>query len=190
MAATAAYDGVNRVDKDTITTVILFCSLETIYKILRECDLVTPTGRICMPSGGIAMINLPIGGLPSFSIAAGPFASNAMHWGTDTEAEYRAIHGRARLLRPRHRPRHYWHRGYQGRVRRGRVSAIDAASAAGIPVLERKLPEDALKHVFGQSVGSTALPVAADAAVVASGGFSAVAMCKWAVPLLRRVLRK
>ena len=72
----------------------------------------------------------------------------------------------------------------------GMQAAIDAAKAAGKPVLERKLPDDVMKHVFGQSFGSTAVPIATDAVVVSSVGFSAAKLCRWAVPVLRRALRK
>lgn len=88
-------NGLNRSDVNTVKTAVLFCSLETIYRILRKCNLITPSARITMPSGGIAVINLPIGALPSFSIAAGPFASHTLHWGTVTEQEYTSIHGPA-----------------------------------------------------------------------------------------------
>ena len=56
------------------------------------CNLITPTARIAIPSGGIACITIPIGAPASFSMAAGPFASNALHWGTVTKQEYDTIH--------------------------------------------------------------------------------------------------
>ena len=82
----------NRTDTDTVTTVLLFCSLETMYRILRKCNLITRVARICMPSGGFFEINIPIGAPASFTIAAGPYASNALHWGTVNQAEHDALH--------------------------------------------------------------------------------------------------
>ena len=85
-------NGINRTDKNVVTTVVLFCSLQTIYRIMLACNLITPTARIAIPSGGIACITIPIGAPASFSMAAGPFASNALYWGTVTEQEYDTIH--------------------------------------------------------------------------------------------------
>jgi hypothetical protein len=84
--------GLNRTDTSTVKTALLFCSLETIYRILLKCGLITATARICVPNGGLTIVNLPIGAPPSMCIAAGPYASRALHWGTVTKQEYDAIH--------------------------------------------------------------------------------------------------
>ena len=85
-------NGINRTDRNVVTTAILFCSLQTVYRIMLACNLITPTARIAMPSSAIAIITIPIGAPASFSMAAGPFASNVLHWGTVTEQESKAIH--------------------------------------------------------------------------------------------------
>ena len=82
----------NRVDNKLVKTVILFCSSESLGRILRGTNLVTQDARICTPSGGIVPITIPIGVQASVGICCGPYGHHAMHWGSTTEAEYRAIH--------------------------------------------------------------------------------------------------
>ena len=80
-------------DIDVVKPVILFCSNESLNRILRGCDLATSQARFVAPAGGIAVVNIPVGAHPSVMICAGPFAHHAMHWGTVNQAEYTQIHG-------------------------------------------------------------------------------------------------
>ena len=82
-------------DIDVVKPVILFCSNESLNRILRGCNLATSQARFLAPSGGIAVVNIPVGAQPSVMICAGPFAPHAMQWGTVTQAEYTQIHGGA-----------------------------------------------------------------------------------------------
>ncbi len=82
-------------DIDVVRPVILFCSNESLNRILRGCDLATSQARFVAPSGGIAVVNIPVGAHPSMMVCAGPFAHHAMHWGTVTQAEYTQIHASA-----------------------------------------------------------------------------------------------
>ena len=62
----------------------------------------------------------------------------------------------------------------------GMQSAIDAAEAAHVPVHYKQLPEDAMKHVLGQSFLSTVLPVATTCGAAAAYTFSGIQLWKWA----------
>lgn len=84
--------GLNRSDTKTLTNLILFCSNESLGRILRGCNLVTQDARVYAPSGGIVVINIPIGAQAGFGVSCGPFAHHALHWGSTTAEEYHAIH--------------------------------------------------------------------------------------------------
>lgn len=89
MAAYFWKHGLNREDRSTVRTAILFCGVETMYRILRKCGLITETSRIQIASGGFFTVNVPIGARPSFTLGMGPFGRQSLCWGnaTKTEAE-------------------------------------------------------------------------------------------------------
>jgi hypothetical protein len=82
----------NRTDTKTLTTQILFCSNESLGRIVRGCNLVTPDARLYVPSGGIVMFNIPIQAQAGMAVACGPFSHHGLHWGSVTAEEYQAIH--------------------------------------------------------------------------------------------------
>ena len=77
--------------KHEIDQVVLFCSVNTMYRILRSLKLITDTARILIASGGYLVINIPHNALPSFNVGAGPWGWQSMVWGTATQTEHAAF---------------------------------------------------------------------------------------------------
>ena len=63
------YAIIGKLVEHTTTTrpVILFCSVNTMYRILRTLNLITYNARIIISSGGYLVINIPRNALPSFN---------------------------------------------------------------------------------------------------------------------------
>lgn len=77
--------GMNRSDLTTLTTIVVFCGTETIYRMLK---LVNCHTRILVGSGAIIPIMFPIGAPPALALGMGPNAGNAMYWGHVTKTEH------------------------------------------------------------------------------------------------------
>jgi hypothetical protein len=86
------YTIINRLVENATTTrpVILFCSVNTMYRILRTLNLITDTARIIISSGGYLVINIPRHALPSFNVGCGPWAWQSLVWAVNTKDEYHA----------------------------------------------------------------------------------------------------
>jgi|688.fasta_scaffold40918_4 hypothetical protein len=84
-------EALNRSDVTLVKTVIVFCSNESLGRILRGTNLVLPNARTCAASGVIIPINIPINVQASICLGCGPLAHQDLHWGTTTEQEYQAI---------------------------------------------------------------------------------------------------
>lgn len=81
-------EALNRTKYNTLEQAIVFCSVNTMYRILQTLELITADARILIASGAIAVVNVPIFGNPSFSIGAGKQGIRSLQWGTVTRDEY------------------------------------------------------------------------------------------------------
>lgn len=83
--------GRNFTNIDVLKTVVVFCSMETIYRVLLVGKIITPTSRIFCGSGGIVPVMFPIQAPASLAVGMGPFANGALRWGLVTEEEYNGV---------------------------------------------------------------------------------------------------
>ena len=85
LTPTAWWDhGTNRKDIMRQTSVVVFCSMQTIYQVLAAANIL---GRFTSASGGITVVNFPIGGQPSLCLGQGTMARGNLRWGVVTEDE-------------------------------------------------------------------------------------------------------
>jgi hypothetical protein len=84
-------EALNRTDVTLVKTVIVFCSNESLGRILRGTNLLLPNARTCAASGVIIPINIPINAQASLCLGCGPFAHHDLQWGTTTKEEYQAM---------------------------------------------------------------------------------------------------
>lgn len=88
-------EALNRTDVTLVKTVIVFCSNESLGRILRGTNLLLPDARTCAAGGVIIPINIPINAQASVCLGCGPFAHHNLQWGTTTKEEYQAMHNTA-----------------------------------------------------------------------------------------------